>query len=86
MVTWTSIMTPEEKLNKLYEYPGFVLFTRIDNSLVIYYGYLTFPSGEESNHYYEEDRDEVVEKVFERYETLMINTCSIIEMDTRCTR
>jgi hypothetical protein len=77
-------MTPEEKLNKLCEYPGFVLRTDIKGSSVMYFGYLTFPSGDESNHYYEEDRDKVVEKVFERFELLVNNTCYIVEMAKPC--
>jgi len=73
-------LTTEEKFNLLQEYPGFVFRQDIGEFSLIYIAYLTFPNGEESNHYYEEDRDAVINKIFERYDTLVNNTCCIIEM------
>lgn len=74
-------MSPEEKFNKLCEYPGFVYTQSVGELFVKYSAYLTFPSGDESNHYYDEDRDKVIDRIFYRYETLMINTCYIVEME-----
>lgn len=79
----TTQLTPEEKFDLMQEYPGFVFRQDIGEFSVIYTAYLTFPSGEDSNHFYDEDRDAVIDKIFGRYITLVLNTCCIVEMAKR---
>ncbi len=78
-MTTLHLLSTEEKFNLLQDYPGFVFIENLRDSIVSYHSYLTYPSGQESDHVYDCDRDRLIDEIFYQFETLVNNTCYIIE-------